>query len=59
MEIRKAKDDEFPKCPHCAKVLKEIVVRQIDKKLFFLEKRQVYFCPYCKKTLGVAQLSHT
>jgi uncharacterized protein with PIN domain len=59
MEIRKARENEYPKCPHCEREIKEVVVRQIDKKLFYVEKRQIYFCPHCRKTLGVGQLSHT
>jgi len=45
------KDDVDPVCPHCSKSLKRVWFHRIRS---VLGKQQVYFCPHCKKVLGVA-----
>ena len=54
MELIKANDNEFPICSFCDKELKQIKLKKIDKG-FFKSIRNVYFCPHCKKILGVAE----
>lgn len=55
MELIKARDNEYPQCPHCERELREIVARQFDKGLFKITDKYIYFCPHCRKTLGVGQ----
>ncbi len=44
------KENVNPICPHCEKDLKTVWIHPV-KSTF--GKRYVYFCPECKKTLGV------
>lgn len=41
--------EELAKCPHCEKDLDKILVNFHG----FWTQHAVYFCPYCKKVLGV------
>jgi hypothetical protein len=43
--------DIEPVCPHCSHALSEILMREITGG--FLGRRYVYFCPQCRKVLGV------
>lgn len=46
------RDDRVPKCPYCERDLGEVHVR--SKGLGFVVARSaVYFCPGCRKVLGV------
>jgi len=45
------KPDEYPVCPHCNQKLDTVWCRQLSG---FLGKRYIYFCPHCRKTLGVS-----
>ncbi len=45
------KNDLYPICPHCGQELHKIFCRQLES---FLGKRYIYFCPHCRKTLGVS-----
>lgn len=45
------KDDVFPLCPHCNEPLRTLWYR-IMGSLF--GKRYVYFCPKCRKVLGIS-----
>jgi hypothetical protein len=45
------KNDVLPICPHCAKELTKIWRRGLES---FFGKRYIYFCPECKKVLGVS-----
>ena len=45
------REDLDPICPHCSESLKKLWFRRIRS---VLGKQQVYFCPRCKKVLGVA-----
>ena len=40
-----------PICPHCDKQLNTIWMRKLKT---FLGKRYVYFCPLCRKVLGIS-----
>ena len=44
-------DDAQPICPHCSTELKTIWSRVIAA---VFGKRYVYFCPHCRKVLGVS-----
>jgi len=45
------KEDVFPICPHCNAELRHIWCRLLES---LLGKRYIYFCPECKKVLGVS-----
>jgi len=40
-----------PICPHCQALLSAMWFQEIEA---FLGKRFVYFCPHCRKVLGVS-----
>lgn len=44
-------DAETPICPHCGARLDKVFCRRLTA---VLGKRYIYFCPNCKKTLGVS-----
>jgi hypothetical protein len=39
-----------PVCPHCSEELPTVWYRRLGA---FFGKRYIYFCPYCRKVLGV------
>lgn len=45
------RNDVTPICPHCEKDLKVVCFREIRA---WLGRRYLYFCPKCRKTLGVS-----
>ena len=45
------KEDISPVCPHCNETLREIWCQAL-RSVF--GKRYIYFCPQCRKTLGVS-----
>ena len=45
------KDDVQPICPHCSMELRILWMQMISG---ILGKRYVYFCPQCRKVLGVS-----
>jgi len=44
-------NQEVPICPHCNARLDKVFCRRLTS---VLGKRYIYFCPNCKKTLGVS-----
>ena len=44
------RNDVLPVCPHCAQEVTTIWARRIRS---LLGRRYVYFCPHCRKVLGV------
>ena len=42
----------LPKCPHCEKDLNDVSFSELRGS--FWGKRYIYFCPSCRKTLGVS-----
>lgn len=44
------KSVELPVCPHCGKPLNEVWNRRLSG---VPGKRYIYFCPLCRKVLGV------
>jgi hypothetical protein len=55
MEIIKASEEENPYCPHCGKELREIKEKKVGWG-FFKMGRFIYYCPLCKKVLGISKL---
>ena len=45
------RNDILPVCPHCKNEIREIHFQAIHA---FLGRRYIYFCPYCRATLGVS-----
>ena len=45
------RNDAMPICPHCSEDLNRLWVREIRA---WLGRRFIYFCPSCRKTLGVS-----
>jgi hypothetical protein len=45
------KNDVSPVCPHCNQTLLSVWCRGLTS---FFGKRYVYFCPHCRKVLGVS-----
>jgi uncharacterized protein with PIN domain len=45
------KEDVYPICPHCNNELKNIWCRILES---VFGKRYIYFCPGCRKVLGVS-----
>ena len=50
MEIEE-RNDITPICPHCDAAVGTVQVRSLKS---FLGRRYVYFCPTCRKILGVS-----
>jgi len=45
------RDDIQPLCPHCCEELRTLWMQLVRG---ILGKRYVYFCPHCRKVLGVS-----
>ena len=45
------KEAVAPICPHCSSELQTIWVRKLES---VFGKRYVYFCPSCRKVLGIS-----
>jgi len=45
------RSDETPLCPHCNAALNKVSCRRLSATF---GKRYVYYCPGCKKVLGVS-----
>ena len=45
------RNDVTPICPHCGEGLSQVWFRELRGAL---GKRYVYFCPECRKVLGVS-----
>ena len=45
------KNDVLPICPYCSKEIIKIWCRQLES---LFGKRYIYFCPECRKVLGVS-----
>ena len=45
------KEEESPICPHCSQKLLTVWYRELAG---VLGKRYLYFCPHCRKVLGVS-----
>ena len=45
------KNDIEPICPHCSAKIDKIWMRELSS---ILGKRYLYFCPNCRKVLGVS-----
>jgi len=45
------REDILPICPHCGKELHNIWCRLLES---LFGKRYIYFCPECRKVLGIS-----
>jgi hypothetical protein len=45
------RDDVVPLCPHCAADIVEVWYKELSG---MLGKRFLYFCPACRKVLGIS-----
>ena len=50
MELQR-KDDADPICPHCQQPLKSVWFTELRGAF---GRRYLYFCPHCRKVLGVS-----
>jgi len=48
------KEELKPKCPYCESDLSDIFFKQKGPGLLF-SKTAVYFCPHCRKVLGIGR----
>jgi len=44
-------NSQTPVCPHCEKDLTTVAARKLESTFGV---RNVYFCPHCRKVLGVS-----
>jgi hypothetical protein len=51
MIVVEIKEDVRPICPHCCAELERLWVRTLGA---IFGKRFLYFCPHCRKVLGVS-----
>jgi len=51
MIILESKEDIDPLCPHCDRELQSVRMRELKGTL---GKRYIYFCPHCRKVLGIS-----
>ena len=56
--FKKASENEYPNCPFCKQVLKEIRYNiECTGGIFSLDgiaENRTFFCPHCKSILGVS-----
>jgi len=45
------KEDATPICPHCGEPIQQVWFRQLAG---VFGKRYIYFCPRCRKVLGMS-----
>lgn len=43
--------DVDPLCPHCEHAIRRVLVKRVEA---FLGVRLLYFCPDCRKVLGIS-----
>lgn len=48
----KQETEILPKCPHCERDIETVYYNELTGGMF--GKRYIYFCPSCRKTLGVS-----
>jgi len=51
MIILETKEDVEPLCPHCERELQSVWMRELKA---ILGRRYIYFCPHCRKVLGIS-----
>jgi len=45
------RDDIAPICPHCNTEIRKVLIQLLRS---ILGKRFIYFCPHCRKVLGLS-----
>ena len=48
------REDLVPLCPHCGGELGEVYVKSVGVSLI-QGKSNLYFCPHCRKSLGLSE----
>jgi uncharacterized protein with PIN domain len=51
MILLERREDVQPICPHCEAELRAVWMRELEG---MLGKRYLYFCPNCRKVLGIS-----
>ena len=49
------REDLDPICPHCGKALTEVYYKARGPGWFLFPSNAIYFCPHCRKVLGLGQ----
>ena len=49
------REDLDPVCPHCDEPIAEVYYKAKGPGWFFFPRNAVYFCPHCRKVLGLGQ----
>jgi hypothetical protein len=49
------REDMDPVCPHCNAKISELYYKAKGPGWFLFPRSAIYFCPHCRKVLGVAQ----
>jgi hypothetical protein len=49
------RNDLDPLCPHCGKRLTEVYYKARGAGWFLFPRSAIYFCPHCRKVLGLGQ----
>jgi uncharacterized protein with PIN domain len=49
------RDDLEPVCPHCNKQITEVYYKAKGPGWFLFPRTAIYFCPHCRKVLGLGQ----
>lgn len=50
LEFIEAGPNDWPKCPHCEKEVRQVIYR----KRGFLSRMLLFWCPHCKAVLGAS-----
>jgi hypothetical protein len=49
------REDVNPVCPHCNQSLPDVFYKAKGPGWFFFPRTAIYFCPHCRKVLGLGQ----
>ena len=49
------RQDLTPICPHCEHPITEVYYKAIGVGWFFFPRSTIFFCPHCRKVLGLGQ----
>jgi len=49
------REDLDPICPHCTQPITEVYYKARGAGWFLFPRSAIYFCPHCRKVLGLGQ----
>jgi hypothetical protein len=49
------RDDLDPLCPHCGEPITEVYSKGKGPGWFLFPRSTIFFCPHCRKVLGLGQ----